>query len=57
MRILPQEEPEELYLLAKHGFDFVTLGPRTLRTDVALTALIALFSENINRCHARANFP
>lgn len=36
------EEPEELELLASLGFDLVTLGPRTLRTDVACVALLAV---------------
>ena len=36
------EEPEELHLLVEHGFELVTLGPRTLRTDVACVALLAV---------------
>ena len=29
----------------RHGFDLVTLGPRTLRTDVALVGLVALVQD------------
>ena len=36
------EEPAELLALRRHGFDLVTLGPRTLRTDVALVSMVAL---------------
>ena len=36
------EEPEELHLLVEHGFELVTLGPWTLRTDVACVALLAV---------------
>ena len=39
-----------LYMLcgiAQHGFQGVTLGPRTLRTDVALTSLLALAHDRI----------
>jgi RsmE family RNA methyltransferase len=32
----------ELSLLASHGFQLVGLGPRTLRTDTACTALLAI---------------
>jgi RsmE family RNA methyltransferase len=32
----------ELSLLAAHGFQLVSLGPRTLRVDTACTALLAL---------------
>jgi RsmE family RNA methyltransferase len=32
----------ELSLLAAHGFRLVSLGPRTLRTDTACTALLAI---------------
>lgn len=35
----------ELDLLARHGFDVVTLGPRTLRTDTACVVLLALLHE------------
>ena len=38
-------EPEELLALRRHGFDLVTLGPRTLRTDVALVGLVALVQD------------
>ena len=39
------EEPEELLALRRHGFDLVTLGPRTLRTDVALVSMVALVQD------------
>ena len=39
------EEPGELLALRRHGFDLVTLGPRTLRTDVALVGLVALVQD------------
>jgi RsmE family RNA methyltransferase len=35
-------EPEELHLFQRHHFQQVTLGPRTLRTDVAVISLLAL---------------
>ena len=36
------EEPEELELLMAHGFELVTLGPRTLRSDVACISMLAV---------------
>ena len=39
------EEPGELELLAAHGFEQVTLGKRTLRTDVAAISLLAITHE------------
>ena len=39
------DEPEELELLGAHGFELLTLGPRTLRTDTALVGLVALLSD------------
>lgn len=36
------EEPEELLALRRHGFELMTLGSRTLRTDVALVGSMAL---------------
>ncbi|KAJ8613367.1 hypothetical protein CTAYLR_002278 [Chrysophaeum taylorii] len=42
------EEPDELLLLQQHGFHFLTLGPRTLRTDVALVALLALLQDRLD---------
>ncbi|KAJ1449018.1 RNA methyltransferase-domain-containing protein [Pelagophyceae sp. CCMP2097] len=39
------EEPDELALLREHGFDLLTLGPRTLRTDVALISLLGLLND------------
>lgn len=41
------EEPDELIQLAQCGFQLVTLGPRTLRTDVALVALLAILSNEL----------
>ena len=38
-------EPEELLLLEDAGFAPATLGPRTLRTDVALISLVALLGD------------
>ena len=32
----------EMALLAAHGFQAITMGPRTLRTDTACVALLAL---------------
>jgi 16S rRNA (uracil1498-N3)-methyltransferase len=42
------EEPEELELLASHGFQMVTLGPRTLRSDVAVISLLAVAQQRID---------
>ena len=39
------EEPDELALLVSHGFQPVTLGPRTLRTDVAVISLLAVAND------------
>ena len=39
------EEPNELELFAKHGFQKVTLGSRVLRSDVAVVSLLALAHE------------
>ena len=39
------EEPVELELLRGHGFTQVSLGPRTLRTDVAVVSLLAVAHE------------
>lgn len=36
------DEPDELDLFAHHGFQCVSLGPRVLRSDVAVAALLAL---------------
>ena len=36
------DEPEELEVLREHGFELLTLGPRTLRTDVALVGLLTM---------------
>ena len=33
--------------IRQHGFQGVTLGPRTLRTDVALTSLLALAHDRL----------
>ena len=42
------EEPAELALFDAAGFDLVTLGERTLRTDVALTALVAMVHDRLS---------
>lgn len=39
----------ELELLARHGFETIALGPRTLRTDTACIALLALVHEVVLR--------
>ncbi|KAL1524304.1 hypothetical protein AB1Y20_019206 [Prymnesium parvum] len=39
------EEPGELDLFRDHGFRQVTLGSRTLRTDVAVISLLAVINE------------
>jgi len=41
------EEPSELELLARHGFEPVSLGPATLRTDVAVCSLLAVTHERL----------
>ena len=45
------EEPEELRLFEEYGYDLVTLGGglgrRTLRTDVALVALLSVLRETL----------
>ena len=40
-------EPRELDLFERHGFRTVTLGPRTLRTDVAVISLLAVAHERL----------
>ena len=47
------EEPEELDLLVSQGFQLVTLGPRTLRTDVATIAMLAVAHEALTAADAR----
>jgi 16S rRNA (uracil1498-N3)-methyltransferase len=42
----------ELDMLTRHGFEMVGLGPRTLRTDTACVALLALLNE-ATRLHGR----
>jgi RsmE family RNA methyltransferase len=37
----------ELALLERHGFEAISLGPRTLRTDTACIALLALLHETL----------
>ena len=49
------EEPDELELLVSHGFQLVTLGPRTLRTDVACIGAIAVAHEILARADAAAS--
>ena len=39
----------ELDLLARHGFESIGLGPRTLRTDTACIALVALVHETLRQ--------
>ena len=46
-------EPEELELFAEHGFTAVTLGPRTLRTDVAAISLLAVTHERLEAARRR----
>ena len=41
------EEPGELDLLEAHGFELVTLGARTLRTETAVVALMAVAHSRI----------
>lgn len=44
------EEPEELDIFRERGFQQVTMGTRTLRTDCAVVSLLSLAHEV---CHAR----
>ena len=46
-------EPFEIDLLAAHGFSAVSLGPRVLRSDVALNSLLALAHEKVRTWDAR----
>lgn len=46
-------EPDELDLFESHGFRTVTLGPRTLRTDVALVSLLAVAHERLEESKQR----
>ena len=48
-------EPEELDLFEQHGFRTVTLGPRTLRTDVAVISLLAVAHERLAAAQSRAD--
>ena len=48
------DDPYELELLARHGFRAASLGPRTLRSDVALVALLALAHDRLRRNAAAA---
>lgn len=41
------EEPDELELLKSHGFELVSLGPRTLRTDVAVVSTLAVVHDRL----------
>ena len=41
------DEPDGLDSLARHGFERVTLGERTLRTDVAVVSLLAIANEHL----------
>ena len=44
-------DPAELELLRGHGFAQVSLGPRTLRTDVAVVSLLAVAHEALAAEH------
>ena len=44
----------ELSLLARHGFATIGMGPRTLRTDTACVALLALVHETLRSAGAAA---
>jgi 16S rRNA (uracil1498-N3)-methyltransferase len=48
------DEPEELELLVSHGFQLVTLGPRTLRSDVACISMLAVAHEALEAASRRA---
>jgi RsmE family RNA methyltransferase len=39
----------EMALLAAHGFQAINMGPRTLRTDTACIALLALAHNSMTR--------
>lgn len=41
------DEPAELDAFVQHGFEQATLGPRTLRTDTATVALLALAHDRL----------
>uniref|UniRef100_A0A7S4KNT6 16S rRNA (uracil(1498)-N(3))-methyltransferase n=2 Tax=Guillardia theta TaxID=55529 RepID=A0A7S4KNT6_GUITH len=41
------QDPYELELLGEHGFQGISLGPRTYRTEVALISLLALANERL----------
>ena len=43
------DEPGELDTFGQHGFEQVTLGPRTLRTETATIALLALAHDRLQR--------
>jgi 16S rRNA (uracil1498-N3)-methyltransferase len=45
----------ELELLRRHRFEVVSLGPRTLRTDTACIALLALLHEALRSSMPRAH--
>ena len=47
------EEPEELEMLVSHGFQLVTLGPRTLRSDVACVSMLAVAHEALDAAARR----
>ncbi|EWM22762.1 16s ribosomal rna methyltransferase [Nannochloropsis gaditana] len=42
------EEPYELELFREHGFQQITLGPRVLRTETAVPALLALAHDHLH---------
>ena len=47
-----EEDPSELDMLVANGFELVTLGPRTLRTDVAAMSLLAVAHDCIAAAEA-----
>lgn len=46
------EEPDELDMLRARGFQLVTLGTRTMRTETAVVALMAVAHARIEAAHA-----
>ncbi|EKX30981.1 hypothetical protein GUITHDRAFT_122815 [Guillardia theta CCMP2712] len=47
------QDPYELELLGEHGFQGISLGPRTYRTEVALISLLALANERLEMVTSR----
>lgn len=48
------QDPFELDLLTEHGFQAISLGERTLRTDVALISLVALAHDRLRQADAES---